>query len=63
MFLAGLLLHWASDSYSEVMLASSKEYDSLVEPWSKTVLTGFPLNTAGMTEGGPTGMIEKGQQA
>ena len=51
-FLAGLFLHGASDNYSEVMLALSKEYDSLIEPWGKTVLTGFPLKTAGMTEGG-----------
>ena len=30
-----------------------------IEPWSKTVLTGFPLKTAGMTEG-PAGMTERG---
>ena len=50
-FLAGLFLHWASDNDSKVMLAWSKEYDSLIEPWGKTVLTGFPLKTAGMTGG------------
>ena len=40
---------------SEVMLALSKGYDSLIEPGIRIVLTGFPLKTAGMT-GGLRGM-------
>ena len=45
---------------SEVMFTLPKRYASLIEPWSKTVLTGFPLKTAGMTERGPAGMTGRG---
>ena len=47
-----LVVRHRGSHYSEVMLALSKGYDSLIEPWGKTVLTGFPLKTAGMTERG-----------
>ncbi len=46
--------------YSEVMLALSKRYDSLIEPGIRIVLTGFPLKTAGMTVRGIAGMTGKG---
>jgi len=44
--------------YSEVMLALPKGYDSLIEPWGKTVLTGFPLKNCGNDREGPAEMAE-----
>ena len=47
-----LVVRYRGSHDSEVMLALPKGYGSLIEPWGKTVLTGFPLKTAGMTRKG-----------